>query len=58
MLYETERENSGIKVDVLFTNRNINFISFVETEIIRVFFTLQSAKKNSNQRCECTNIYK
>jgi len=58
MVCETECENSGIKKDILFTNRNIYSIPFVEAEKVRAFFTLQSTEKDSNQRYEYTNIYK
>jgi hypothetical protein len=58
MVYETEWKNSGnIHVkDIVFTNRNVYSIAFVDGEKIRVFFKQQSAKKDSNQMCEYTHI--
>jgi hypothetical protein len=52
------KPNSRIQVikKELFTNTNVYSIAFVETEKIRVFFKLQSAEKDSNQRYDYTNI--
>jgi len=58
MFCETEWDNWGIKKDILFTNRNIYSIPFIEAKKVRAFFTQQSTEKDSNQRCEYTNIYK
>jgi hypothetical protein len=56
MVYETKWENSGNKIYIVFTNRNVYSIVFVEGEKIRVFFKQQSAEKDSNQMCEYTHI--
>jgi hypothetical protein len=58
MISATESENSRIKKSFLFTNRNIYSISFVEAEKKRLFFTVQSAEKDSNQSCEYIHINK